>query len=361
MYNRLISLPKKHSFFLFGQRGTGKTYHLRHLYQEDQRLMINLLDSRMFLMLSKEPWKLRDLVAAKTSRQEIVIIDEIQKIPELLNEVHLLIEEEAIVFGLTGSSARRLRKTGTNLLAGRALDFRLFPLTARELGLDFNLETVLQWGSLPKTLTETDVTLREEYLYSYVNTYLKEEILQEQVVRDVEPFSRFIEVAAQCNSDLVSYENIAKDIKVSGPTVKNYYQILEDTLLGFYLLPFHSSIRKRHRQSPKFYFYDNGLVRTLQNTVRQTPVAGTFEYGMLFESLIINEIIRLNEYARTRFTFSYLRLDNDQEIDLIIERPNKPTLLIEIKSRTQIDERQIRTLQDLTPSFKELLQSALLR
>jgi len=194
-------------------------------------------------------------------------------------------------------------------------------------------------------------TLREEYLYSYTSTYLKEEILQEQAVRDIEPFSRFLEVAAQNNGDVVSYENIAKDVKLSGPSVKNYYQILEDTLLGFFLQPYHTSLRKRHRSAPKFYFYDLGLVRTLQNTIRQAPIVGTYEYGMLFESFFINEVIRQNEYARKRFSMSYIRFANDKEIDLVIERTGQSTILLEIKSREQIDTRHTATLEEFLPEF----------
>lgn len=351
MYNRLISLPKKGSFFIFGQRGVGKSSLLRSTFTESQSLTLNLLDSRLFLQLSKEPWKLREIVAGRKANQDLVIIDEVQKIPELLDEVHLLIEDQKINFGLTGSSSRKLKKKGANLLAGRALSYRLYPLTHTELGDDFSLKSILQWGALPKTITEKDDSLKEEYLYSYVSTYLKEEILQEQTVRDIEPFSRFLEVSAQTNGDIVSYENLAKDIKITGPSVKNYFQILEDTLLGFYLQPYHTSLRKRHRSAPKFYFYDLGIVRTLQNTIRQTPVEGTYEYGVLFESFLINEIIRLNEYYRKRFSFSYLRFSDDKEIDLIIERPGKSTLLIEIKSREEIDERHTATLESCLSEF----------
>jgi predicted AAA+ superfamily ATPase len=351
MYNRLLSLPNNQSFFLFGQRGVGKSHLIRTSFAPEHCLTLNLLDSRLYLQLSKEPWKLREIVAARTSEQVLVVIDEVQKIPELLDEVHLLIEEHGVIFGLTGSSARKLKSKGANLLAGRALSYRLYPLTRHEIDKDFLLEKVLQWGALPKTITEQDDAIKEEYLYSYASTYLKEEILQEQTVRDIEPFNRFLEVAAQSNGDVISYENIAKDIKVSGPTVKNYYQILEDTLLGFYLHPYHTSVRKRHRTAPKFYFYDLGIVRTLQNTILQKPVPGTFEYGMLFEGFIINEIIRMNEYLRKRFSFSYLRFANDREIDLVIERPGQSTILVEIKSREEIDERHVSTLEEFLPEF----------
>ena len=196
MYKRLILLPKDKSFFLFGQRGTGKTTLLKEIYGKNA-LNIDLLDSKTYLNLSKKPWELKELVRGKREEQEIVIIDEIQKIPSLLDEVHKLIEEEKITFALTGSSARKLKKAGTNLLAGRAYTYKLFPLAFKELDNDFDLQKTLQWGSLPDVVTENNPQYKEEYLYAYVDTYLKEEIILEQAVRQIEPFNRFLEVAAQ--------------------------------------------------------------------------------------------------------------------------------------------------------------------
>jgi predicted AAA+ superfamily ATPase len=353
MYNRLISLPKKHSFFLFGQRGVGKS-HLINKFFENASLNINLLNTKIFFDLSATPWKIRDLVLAKKPSQEIVIIDEVQKIPALLDEVHLLIEEHKIVFGITGSSARKLKKHGVNLLAGRALNFHLHPLSYKEIDSDFSLEKVLQWGSLPKAYTENDESLREEYLHSYITNYLEQEIIIEQVVRNIEPFNRFLQVAAQCNTNVINYENIAADVKVTSVSVKSYFKILEDTLIGFFLPSYHTSVRKRQKVAPKFYFYDLGVVRALQSSLAVKPRQGTDEYGLLFESFIINEIVRLNEYSRSRYTFSHLRLDDKHEIDLIVERPGKKTFLIEIKSKSNIDERDIKRLEILSQSFKNV-------
>jgi predicted AAA+ superfamily ATPase len=180
---------------------------------------------------------------------------------------------------------------------------------------------------------------------------LKEEIILEQTVRQIEPFTRFLEVASQSNGELLNYENIAKDVKVSSVTVKTYFQILEDTLIGFMLPAYHTSVRKKQKQSPKFYFYDVGIVRALRNHLSQAPLPETFEFGALFESFLINEIIRKNEYKRSRFQFSHFRIDDKQEIDLVIERPDQSILLVEMKSRDSISEREVGVLNMLLPSF----------
>jgi len=254
----------------------------------------------------------------------------------LLDEVHKLIEEKGVVFALTGSSARKLKRAGVNLLAGRAVTHRLFPLTSKEIGIDFDLEMALQWGTLPTVVNESSSEEREDYLYSYVDTYLKEEIILEQVVRQIDPFSRFLEVASQSHGEVVSFANIAKDVGISAVSVKNYFDILTDTLIGFFLPVYHRSIRKKQKQTPKFYFYDNGLVRTLRRQVALPLHPDSFEYGKLFESFIINEVLRLDEYSKTRFSLSHLRVSDQDEIDLIVERPGRETLLIEIKSTATI-------------------------
>jgi predicted AAA+ superfamily ATPase len=349
-YKRLISLPNNNSFFLFGQRGVGKSTLLREelLFSTDQKvLLIDLLDSRTYLELSSAPWKISERVAGYST----VIIDEIQKIPHLLDEVHKLIEERQIKFALTGSSARKLKRAGVNMLAGRAYRYNLYPLTFKELGDEFNLEQVLQWGSLPAIMHRDKPEDKEDYLYTYVGTYLKEEIILEQLVRRIQPFSHYLEVAAQTNGENVNYENISKDVGVGAISVKTYFEILVDTLVGFFLPAYHSSKRKRQRRSPKFYFFDLGLVRTLQNNLSIPPRAGTLEYGKLFETFLINEIIRLSQYKKTRFEFSHLRVDARIEIDLIIEPPGCDPILVEIRSKDRIDERDLAGLKTLGASF----------
>ncbi len=350
MYNRLISLPKNRSFFLFGQRGTGKSTLLKKLYG-DRALLLTLLDSKLFLTLTNASWKIRELVHGRKPEQEIIIIDEIQKLPILLDEVHKMIEEEGLQFILTGSSARKLKRQGTNLLAGRAYEYKLYPLSYLELGKDFSLMEGLQWGALPKVVTESDSAGKSEFLYSYIGTYLQEEIILEQVVRQLEPFSRFLEIAAQSNGETVSYSNIAKDSGLTDVTIRNYFEILESTLIGFFLPVYHTSIRKRQRQSPKFYFHDLGVVRALTNQVNIAPTEQSFEFGSLFESFIINEFVKLNEYYRLRYKFSFLRVENDQEIDLIIEKPGGAVVLVEIESTRQVREEHVKTLNLMQKSF----------
>ncbi len=346
MYKRLISLDKKNSFFLFGPRGTGKSTLLKTAFPGS--FVIDLLDSRTYLELSKSPWKLAERVQEKS----FVVIDEIQKIPLLLDEVHKLIEDKKIAFGMTGSSARKLKQSGVNLLAGRAFDYKLYPFTALELGPDFSLDETLRWGSLPQVLTYTSTQTRENFLYAYVDTYLKEEIILEQVVRQIEPFSRFLEVAAQMNSECLNFANIAKDSALSAVTIKNYFDILIDTLVGFFIPAFHISVRKRQKKSSKFYFFDLGVVRALQNSLGFFPQPGSFDYGKLFESFLVNEFVRLNSYYRSRFSFSHLRVDDRDEIDLVIERPGRSTALIEIKSKETVDERDAASLLRLRTEFK---------
>ncbi len=288
-----------------------------------------------------------------SSEQKIVVIDEIQKIPALLDEVHRLIEDEKVVFALIGSRARKLKRAGVKLLAGRAQNYKLYPLSADELGADFDLFQELQWGSLPQVIVEQSSKNKEEYLYAYVSTYLKEEIILEQVVRQIEPFSRFLEVAAQASRDIISFANIAKDVGISAVSVKNYFEILTDTLIGFFLPAYHTSMRKKQKQAPKFYFFDNGLVRALQNRVAMVPAPQSFEFGTLLESFIVNEIVRLNKYQRTRFELSHLRIDYKSEIDPIVERPGKKTILLEIKSKDSgVSERDVKTLNRLSADFK---------
>jgi predicted AAA+ superfamily ATPase len=268
-----------------------------------------------------------------------------------LDEVHKLIEEKQVKFALTGSSARKLKKAGVNMLAGRAYQYKLYPLTSEELGEDFDLDRALAWGTLPGAVNPNSTAEKEEFLYSYVASYLKEEIILEQLVRKIEPFNRFLEVAAMTNGEIVVYENIARDANVNPMSVKNYFKILVDTLVGFYLPAYHTSKRKRQKKAPKFYFHDLGLVRALKNSLKIPVQPGTFEYGNLFETFLINEIIRLNEYRRTRFEFSYLRVDDKDEIDLIIERPGISSVLIEIKSKDRVDERDAKALNRLLPDF----------
>lgn len=338
LFSRLLKLPPKHSYFLFGARNTGKSTLVKKIYPTESSLLIDLLKKETERRFTRSPDDLYDIVLALPEAITHVIIDEIQKVPELLDVVHRLIanEECHLCFVMTGSSARKLKKGGANLLAGRAYVYHLYPLTHKELGDDFNLQQVLQWGSLPDVIHSENDEDRSEFLHAYAHTYLKEEIWDEQVVKNLDPFRRFLEVAAQCNGKIINYSNIARDVGVSDKTIRNYFTVLEDTLVGFFLEPYQGSFRKRLGKQPKFYMFDLGVTRALAFLTDVKLAKQTNAYGNAFEHFIIAECIRLSEYYRLRYRFSYLRTHNDLEIDLIVERPGKNLLLIEIKSTEQV-------------------------
>ncbi len=297
------------------------------------------------------PEKLKERLAPHIGKKPWVIIDEIQKVPALLDLVHQQIEKRTFHFALSGSSARKLKRGQANLLAGRAFGFSLFPLTYRELSSAFDLDHALAFGTLPAVIHFREVLDKQRFLKTYVSTYLKEEILIEQIIRNLPPFKRFLEVAAVTSGEILNYSNIAKDILSDPKTVSSYYTILEDTLLGFFLPAFHTSIRKQQRQAQKFYFFDLGVVRALAQRIDAPVLPKTFEYGMLFENFIMNEIHRLLTYKEKQFSLSYLRTKEDVEIDLIIERAGEPTWLCEIKSAERIDERHTSSLENIGKSL----------
>jgi len=351
MVNRKCNLSKSNSFFLFGARGTGKTSLLSNYFLENERHIIDLLVPEIEERYSSRPSQLiEDLTILKKNPSiKWIILDEIQKIPALLDLVHKLIEEKYFKFALTGSSARKLKRGHANLLAGRAFVFYLFPFTYDELGDQFDLDEYLSWGGLPK-IYELNPEDRIRFLRSYAQTYLKEEILSEQLVRDLVPFRNFLEVAAQSGSKIINYSAISRDIHVQVPTTQSYFEILEDTHLGFLLKPFHESIRKRQRQNPKFYFFDVGIQRALSKKLDQKLHSGNFEYGDLFESFIIQEIRKKIFYLEKDWGLSYLRTKDNLEIDLIIDRPGLPRAFIEIKSTDRIENESLQ-------GFKILLKT----
>lgn len=351
MYNRNLSLSNKHSFFLFGARGTGKSTLLKQLFNENNSLYIDLLNYELESELSKNPMMLEHILKKQAENIKWVIIDEVQKVPKILDTVHRLIEQKKYLFALTGSSARKLKRGGANLLAGRAFTKNLFPLTHLELESDFDLLKILSYGSLPYVfaLDEAD---KKEYLKTYVQTYLKEEIQVEQLVRKIDPFKSFLDVAAQCSGELINYSNIARDINSDASSVISYFEILEDTLMGFNLQPYHTSIRKRQRKNPKFYLFDIGVKRALEKKLNIEVNPKTYEYGKLFEHFIVNEIYRLNEYFNMDYSLYYLRTKDDVEVDLILERTSETKILIEIKSTDKVMEKDVSSLSKIGKEFK---------
>ncbi len=346
MIPRLLSLSKARSYFLFGARATGKTSFLGTQFAGDTP-RIDLLNPEIFRELQKRPENLITLLPKKRKPGLWVIIDEIQRVPELLNLVHGLIETEKLKFALTGSSARKLRRSGANLLGGRAVVYHLFPFTEQELGEHFDLDAALQWGTLPILLECENPAEKRRVLDAYVDTFIREEIREEQVVRKLDPFLRFLEVAAQMDGKIVNASSIASDAQTEAKTVSRYYEILEDTLIGLHLDSYHRSVRKAQRQAPKFYFFDNGVSRALAGLNGIEVRRSSKEYGDLFESFLINEIHRLNHYYETGFRFSYLRTKDGLEIDLIVEKQRQPPILIEIKSSTHVDEKKFENLRAL--------------
>ncbi|MBI2082460.1 MAG: ATP-binding protein [Deltaproteobacteria bacterium] len=352
MINRVIRPLKSNSFFIFGPRGTGKTTFLKRFFEKEKVLWIDLLDPKVEEAYSREAGPL-SYQSEALKEFAWIVIDEIQKAPKLLDLVHHHIESSGKKFALTGSSPRKLKKEGANLLAGRAFLNHLFPLTHTEMGNQFDLTAALHYGSLPRVTQLSLPEEKNEFLRAYAHTYLKEEIWAEHLIRQLEPFRRFLEIAAQTSGQIVNYSNVARDVGVETPTVQSYFSILEDTLVGVLLEPFHYSVRKRQRHNPKFYLFDLGVRRAMERTLESSLTPGSYAYGLAFEHFVILEAYRLNSYHRKDFRFFYLRTKDDSEIDLIVERPGMPTALIEIKSTDHADERDTRTLERFLPDFKK--------
>ena len=342
MVKRLAKLSRSNSFFILGPRGSGKSTLIKQGYSK-KSLYIDFLDPQVEDRYRLNPSLLKQELAGQKQYQR-VIIDEVQKLPRILDLVHQIIEEKNIPFILSGSSARKLKRGGANLLAGRAFVFYLHPFTALELGAQFDLNKALCWGLLPYQLKLKTDNDREEYLKAYALSYLKEEIQMEQIVRKLNPFRKFLEVAGQMNGKIINFSKIARDIGVDTTTVQNYYSILQETLIGFYLRAYHTSIRKSQRLAPKFYLFDTGVCRALKGTLSLPLLPQTYEFGEAFEHFIILEIIKLAEYSRKSWKYFYLLTKDGAEIDLIIERPGDQTLCIEIKSTENIRESDLKNL-----------------
>lgn len=341
MIHRLIKPSKSQSFFIFGARGSGKSTYLKKQFSEKFHY-INLLEDKWESRYVSNPDLLKNDLSILKPKPRWIVIDEVQKIPKLLDVVHNLIESENYKFILTGSSARKLKRGAANLLAGRAFKYDMLPFTHFELAEKFDLDFVLRWGALPQvfSLQETD---RNEYLRSYCQTYLKEEILQEQIVRNGLAFRDFLEIAAQENGKSLNFSKIARNIDVDTKTAQSFFQILEDTLVGFYLPAFHRSKRKSVKLQPKFYIFDLGIKKAMEKSLQQTVLPGTSSYGTAFEHFVICETFRLNSYLRLDYGLSHYQTSAGGEIDLILHRGRK-TIAIEIKSAESIDPVEIRKI-----------------
>jgi len=353
MVPRILQPTDNYSFFLFGPRATGKTTLLKHMAYYPHALFINLLKPEEENRFANHPEQLEAIVQALPDTITHVIIDEIQKLPKLLDLVHHLIESTNKRFILTGSSARKLKHGGANLLAGRAFVYHLFTFNVLEVTTLFQLNMALRFGMLPKIFSFATEDEKIRYLYAYTHIYLKEEIWAEQLVKKLDPFRRFLEVAAQMNGKIINFSAIANDVGVKDHVVKTYYSILEDTLIGFFLDPFQHSFRKRLNKKPKFYFFDTGIVRALNNQLSLPLNEKTSQYGEIFEHFIILQIMQLCSYFYPDYRLSYLKTKDDAEIDLVVERPGQTILFIEIKSTTDVQAHHLRTLTQLSQDFGE--------
>jgi len=329
LYARSLPTPTR-SVFLFGPRGTGKTTWIRDRFPT--AAAYDLLDTREALRLSKNPDVLfRELVALPAGSW--AVIDEVQKVPELLNEVHRLIEARGLRFVLSGSSARKLRRRGVNLLAGRAITTTLFPLVSAELDFELDVERALSYGTLPMALVDDDPL---DYLRTYAETYLVQEVQAEALTRNLGAFARFLEIAARQNAQATNATSIARDAGIDRRTVQNHFAILTDTLIGYWLPAWKlKSATKQVRQS-KFYFFDGGVVRALSGRLPYPPTLE--ERGLLVETLILNEIRAFLSYTGRHYRPHYWRSYDDAEVDVLCETA-AGFVAIEIKAATRWDRR----------------------
>ena len=351
MFRRLPQVSRGNSFFLFGARGTGKTTYIGEAFDPDASLYLDLLDPEVEDRYRRRPGRLDSEVRALPAAVEWILIDEVQRAPRLLDVVHRLIEGTGKRFVLTGSSGRKLRRGASNLLAGRAFVYNLYPLTVPELQDAFVLDDALRWGTLPRIYSLAGREEKHAYLRAYALTYLKEEIVAEQIIRRLDPFREFLEVAALSSGTIINYANIARDVGADPKTIVSYFSILEDTHVGFHLPAYHRSIRKQQRANPKFYYFDIGVKRSLERTLEVPLRSGTYEFGKAFEHFVITQILHLSRYRFPDWRMFYLQTGAGVEIDLVIERPGMPVALIEIKSSDRIDERDTRGLAAFTGDF----------
>lgn len=354
MIQRLLNPSKNNSFFLFGARGTGKSTYIKKQFLTSQSILeIDLLNSDLEEEYAKSPMALYEKIRSQPKKWDWIFIDEVQKNPRLLDVVHKSIEDLRVKFILTGSSARKLKRGGANLLAGRAFLYSLFPFTQLELKDKFDLNSSLRWGSLPQLQSFKDDADRKSYLKGYSQIYLKEEIKVEQLVRNIDPFRGFLEVAAQMSGKIINYSKISNDVGVDHKTVQNYFEILSDTWLGYFLPSFHQSVRKSQRLSPKFFFFDLGVKNSLAQLIDSKPVLGNTFYGELFEHFMINELFRLNSYFEKDFRFSYLSTKNNAEIDLILSKGSRH-IAVEIKSNINIDPVEVKKTKNLASDISNI-------
>lgn len=327
MYRRIFDIENRldEAMFLFGGRQTGKSTLLKERFPK--AVYIDLLKSDVRNRFKQHPEEFRESLL-RYPPETLVIVDEIQKVPELLDEVHWLMVEKGLWFILSGSSARKIKKSGANNLGGRAIPETLFPLVSAEIP-DFDLERAVQNGMIPRHYAVANARNR---MRAYIDLYLKEEIIEEALVQNADEFVRFMEVAAIMDGEILNYENVASDCEVSANTVKAYYKILVDTLLGFEVPAYRKVIKRKLYKAPRFYYFDVGIANHLTKRYQLAP--RTPEYGHAFEHLIMQEIAAYLGYTNSDEELTYWHTYENLEVDAVI---GDARVAIEIKSKEHID------------------------
>ena len=321
------------SIFLFGGRQTGKTTLLRQQFPD--ALFFDLLDSNVRRRLQQRPVLLYETLKDKPAGT-LVIIDEIPEVPELLNEVHRLIVERQLLFILCGSSARKLKRKGHNTLGGRALPVYLYPLVSAEIP-DYDIDRAVNYGTIPSHYLARNPWRQ---LAAYIDVYLKEEIKEEALVRNLDAFQRFLEVAALTDGEIINNNNIAQECGVHATTVNSYFDILEDTLIGYRIPAYTKLMKRRLVQAPRFYYFDVGVTNYLLH--RKDLVRGSVDYGHAFEHLVVQELVAYQHYSHSEEKLSYWRTYTGVEVDIIV---GDARIAIEIKSTEEVQSRHMKNLK----------------
>ena len=346
MYHRIFDIENRldEAMFLFGGRQTGKSTLLKERFPK--AVYIDLLKSDVRNRFKQHPEEFRESLL-RYPPETLVIVDEIQKVPDLLDEVHWLMVEKGLWFILSGSSARKIKKSGANNLGGRAIPETLFPLVSAEIP-DFDLERAVQNGMIPRHYMVANARNR---MRAYIDLYLKEEIIEEALVQNVDEFVRFMEVAAIMDGEILNYENVASDCEVSANTVKAYYKILVDTLLGFEVPAYRKVIKRKLYKSPRFYYFDVGIANHLTKRYHLAPK--TPEYGHAFEHLIMQEIVAYLGYTNSDEELTYWHTYENLEVDAVI---GDARVAIEIKSKEHIDHDDKKGITEFAKEHPETKQ-----
>lgn len=345
---RVYEKPKT-SVLILGPRGTGKSTFVKDDAKPD--LSIDLLKTSTYRELSLHPSRLEDWVSHLKPHQW-VLIDEVQKIPELFDEVHRLIENFRIRFILTGSSARKIKQTNVNLLAGRAVSKKMLPLCLHEINGKFSIEHLLSSGCLPRAVTEPDSENVNDFLFSYVETYLKEEIFQEGLVRNLQDFSRFVELAGQYHGQILNYENLSRELGKSGDTIKAWFQILQDTLVGYLIEPYPLHLYPKETKHPRFYYFDCGVARAAEGIQDLTEIPE--RKGFYFETLILNELKVYFEVRRKHYKIFFYNVSTLGDIDFIVEVKRKS-----LSTPAQLVAIEVKLTKVWKPEFEKVLNTVL--